>query len=78
MIERGPRIGFWHAPAARAFQSVYPALQRTFFRSSELEFGVEVTHREFAGVDHGFAHHAGLLVGDHLRAAYTQAPEEVA
>lgn len=43
--------------------------------------GVDVTHREFAGVDHGFTHQkpfetakaAIAMLGDHLRSAYTTA-----
>ena len=42
--------------------------------------GVPVTHREFAGVDHGFTHskpadvarQSIVMIGDHLRAAFTR------
>jgi acetyl esterase len=45
------------------------------------KLGVEVTHREFAGVDHGFTHQkpAGTareairMIGDHLHTAYARA-----
>jgi predicted ester cyclase len=46
--------------------------------------GVEVTHKQFAGVDHGFTHakpvevaRASLqMIGDHLRKAYTSTTQE--
>lgn len=37
-MQRDPRIERRHAYAARAFQLVYPAIQRLFFAPSELEF----------------------------------------
>ena len=46
--------------------------------------GVAVTHKQFAGVDHGFthlkpiavAHEALTMIGDHLRMAYTLPTQE--
>lgn len=45
--------------------------------------GVAVTHKEFAGVDHGFTHQkpiavareAIMMIGDHLRAGYSATPK---
>ncbi|MFD8970772.1 alpha/beta hydrolase [Streptomyces sp. NPDC059568] len=45
------------------------------------DLGVQVTHHQFPGIDHGFTHqkpvgsarHAIAMVGDHLAAAYAAA-----